>query len=92
MPTIKEVLNRVKIPGTISDSIKVRWLGELDKIKYRYPEDADTELKYSFAIYEKYLIAMNDFFSGDMTAYEESATQFYITFAERGVINERNKT
>lgn len=84
--TIKEVIEKVTLSGEIPDSIKYRWVGELDGKKYRYPEDADTELKYSFELYEKYLIAMNDFFSGDMDAYVDSAREFERVYAEeRGV-------
>ena len=85
MPTIKEVLNRVKLPGEISDSIKVRWLGQLDNVKYRYPDDVDMELAFKPPhdhIYDLYLRAMNDFFSYDMRAYEESANKFRKAYAE----------
>lgn len=88
MPTIKEVLNRVKLPGNISDSIKVRWLSQLDNIKYRYPEDADMELAFKPPydhIYDLYLRAMNDFFTGDMVNYSASAIMFEQAYAERGV-------
>jgi hypothetical protein len=88
MPTIKEVLNRVKLPGEISDSIKVRWLGELDKIKYRYPDDVDMELAFKPPhdhIYDLYLRAMNDFFTGDMANYSASAIMFEQAYAKRGV-------
>lgn len=88
MPTIKEVLNRVKLPGEISDSIKVRWLSQLDNIKYRYPEDAETELVFKTPhdhIYDLYLRAMNDFFTGDMVNYSASAIMFEQAYAERGV-------
>ena len=81
--TLKEVIEKVNLPGEIPDSIKYRWVGELDKKKYKYPDDADTELKYSFNLYEKYLIAMNDFFTGDLKAYSESAREFAIAYAER---------
>ena len=89
MPTIKEVLNKVKLEGDISDSVKCRWLGQLDEKKYRYPDDADTELKYSFPLYEKYLRAMNDFFTGDMANYSASAILFEQAYAERGVTYDR---
>ena len=91
MPTIKEVLNRVKLPGEISDSIKVRWLGELDKKKYSYPDDADTELKYSFNLYKLYLIAMNDFFTGDLSDYAASAILFEKAYAEERIDRMRKK-
>lgn len=82
MPTIKEVLNRVNLPG-ISDSIKCRWLGELDGKRYEYPEDLDIELLYEYNIYEKYLRAMDDFFNGNMSAYERSAREFRTAFENR---------
>ena len=74
--TIKEVIEKVNLPEDIPDSIKYRWVGELDKKVYEFPEDADTELKYPFDLYEKYLIALNDFFSGDLDAYVDSAREF----------------
>ena len=89
MPTIKEVIDRVKLPGAISDSFKYRWLGQLDNVKYRYPEDADTELAIKPPydnVYDLYLKAMNDFFRYDMRAYEESANEFRKAYAERGVM------
>ena len=91
MPTIKEVINRVKLQGDIPDSIKNRWLGELDGIKYKYPYDADTELviKKPTNIYEKYLRAMNDFFTGNLREYEKSADEFKRAYAERGVTCDR---
>ena len=87
MPTIREVIDRVKTSDSITDSIKYRWLSQLDKVKYKYPDDADTELaiKKPSDIYDKYLIAMNDFFSGDMAKYSASAILFEQAYAERGV-------
>ena len=87
MPTIKEVLNRVKLSGNVSESTKYRWLGELDHKPYKYPEDADTELVYKTPnnIYDLYLYAMNDFFTGDMANYSASAILFEQAYAERGV-------
>ena len=88
--TIKEVIEKVTLSGEIPDSIKYRWVGELDGKKYRYPEDADVELKYSFNLYKLYLIAMNDFFTGDLEAYGASAIMFEQAYAkERGVIKDR---
>ena len=80
--TIKEVIEKVTLSGEIPDSIKYRWVGELDGKKYRYPEDADTGLKYSFNLYKLYLIAMNDFFTGDMVNYSASAIMFEQAYAE----------
>ena len=83
--TLKEVIEKVTLSGDIPDSIKYRWVGELDGKKYRYPEDEDAEIKYpfEFELYEKYLIALNDFFTGNMYAYVESAREFEKVYAER---------
>lgn len=83
MPTIREVLSKVKTNGGIPDSIKVRWLGELDHRVYRLPDDADTELLIKDdKIYDIYIKAMNDFFTGDMMAYSESANEFRMAYAD----------
>lgn len=82
MPRVSEVISKVELQGSIPDSIKYRWLGELDKRVYRYPDDADAELKYPFNIYKLYLIAMNDFFRFDMAAYNESAMEFRRAYAK----------
>ena len=82
--TIKEVISRVNLPGDIPDPIKYRWLGELDERTFKFPDDADAELKYSFELYDKYLKAYNDFISGDMDAYVDSAREFRITYAKEG--------
>ena len=85
MPTVQQVIDRVKLPETIPDSIKYRWLGELDKRRYRYPEDKDTELvaKEPFdTLYDKYLYAMKDFVSGDLANYSASAIIFERAYFE----------
>ena len=82
--TIKEVISNVELPEDIPDSIKYRWLGELDKRTFKYPEDAEANLKYSFELYEKYLKAYNDFISGDMDAYVDSAREFRIAYMKEG--------
>lgn len=82
MPTIKEVLNKVKLQGNISEEIKCIWLGHLDKKKYKYPDDADTELEYSFNLYKLYLIAMNEFFTGDLSDYAATAILFEQAYAK----------
>lgn len=89
--TIKEVMEKVTLSGEIPDSIKYRWVGELDGKKYRYPEDADTELKYSFNLYKLYLIAMNDFFTGDLSDYAASAILFEKAYAEERIDRMRKK-
>ncbi len=84
-------------PDAISDSIKVRWLSELDgKIMretmlrddftpYRFPEDGDRELAVIEPydnIYTLYIIAMSDFFSGEMENYAASAALFDTAYTE----------
>ena len=84
-------------PDTIDDAIKCRWLSELDgKIMretmldnsfggYSFPEDGDTELKVKPPydnIYELYIIAMSEFFSGELAAYSASATLFDQAYTE----------
>lgn len=84
-------------PDTIPDSIKCRWLSELDgKIMretmhrgdfspYRFPEDAQRELAVGAPydnIYELYIIAMSDFFSGELANYSASAVLFEQAYSE----------
>ena len=84
-------------PDTIPDSIKCRWLSELDgKIMcetmhrkdftpYRFPEDAERELAVGAPydnIYELYIIAMSDFFSGELANYSASAVLFEQAYSE----------
>ncbi len=84
-------------PDSIPDSIKVRWLSELDgKImretmlcddftSYRFPEDGDKQLivKEPYDnIYTLYIIAMSDFFSGEMENYGASAALFDTAYTE----------
>ncbi|MBQ3022746.1 MAG: hypothetical protein IJD91_05460 [Clostridia bacterium] len=84
-------------PDTISDSIKVRWLNELDgKIMretmhrddftpYKFPEDGEKELLVKEPydnIYTLYIIAMSDFFSGEMESYSASAVLFDTAYTE----------
>ena len=84
MPTIKQVLDKLNLSNSYPNAILYRWLGELDKRTYRYPEDADTELAIDdIDIYVKYLIAMDDFFSCDFTAYGVSAMEFDRAYRER---------
>ena len=84
-------------PDTIPDSIKCRWLSELDgKIMgetmgrndfsaYSFPEDGEKELVVKPPydnIYELYIIAMSDFFSGEMANYSASAMLFEAAYSE----------
>jgi hypothetical protein len=79
MATVQQVIDRVKLPGEIADSIKCMWLGELDKERYRYPDDKDTELKIKEPddnIYDLYLDAMYAFFCGELSEYPSKAILF----------------
>ena len=83
MPTIKEVLKEAQTSSEISDAIKYRWLGELDKKTYSYPEDADTELRMkNIEVYTTYLKAMEAFFTGNMGNYNALALLFEIVYRE----------
>ena len=99
MPTINEVIQQAMElhPDTITDSIKCRWLSELDgKIVretmqkdtfkgYSFPKDGDKELMVKSPydnIYELYIIAMSDFFSGELASYASSAVLFETAYSE----------
>lgn len=83
MPTIREVLAKAQTHEDIPEAVKYRWLGELDKESYRYPEDADTELKLkSVEVYALYLEAMDTFFSGDLAEYSAKAILFERAYTE----------
>ncbi len=84
-------------PDNIDDRVKCRWLSELDgKIMgetmhdnsfrgYSFPEDGDTELMVKPPydnIYELYIIAMSEFFSGEISAYSASAILFEQAYSE----------
>lgn len=84
-------------PDSIPDSIKCRWLSELDgKIMretmhsnsfaaYSFPRDADKTLVVQSPydnIYELYIIAMSDFFSGEIANYAQSAIMFEQAYSE----------
>lgn len=84
-------------PDTIPDSIKCRWLSELDGkiaretmhkddfVPYKFPEDGERELAVKEPydnIYELYLIAMSDFFSGELANYSASAVMFEEAYSE----------
>ncbi len=97
--TINSVIeNAAKMhPDTIPDSIKCRWLSELDGkimretmhkddfVPYSFPEDGDRELVVKAPydnLYELYLIAMSDFFSGELANYNVSAVMFGEAYSE----------
>lgn len=85
MATVQQVIDRVKLPGEYSDSIKCMWLGELDGVRYRYPEDKDTVLKIKEPddnIYDLYLKAMDSYFAGDISGYFVDAQMFQIRYQE----------
>lgn len=97
MPTVKEIIERTKIPDTIPDSVKCRWLSELDEkitkeimqsyqfTPYAFPEDEEKELCVKAPydnIYKLYLFAMSDFFSGNMANYNTSAILFEQAYSE----------
>ena len=84
-------------PDTIPDGVKARWISELDgKILretigdnsfkgYSFPEDKDKELVLKAPydnIYELYIIAMSDFFSGELASYSASAILFEQAYSE----------
>ena len=97
--TINSVIEAVSKshPDTIPDSIKCRWLGELDGkimsetmhkegfVPYKFPEDGERELVVKAPydnLYELYLIAMSDFFSGELANYNVSAVMFGEAYSE----------
>lgn len=84
-------------PDTFSDIQKGSWISELDgKIAletmhktdftpYRFPEDSEKELLVKAPydnIYELYIIAMSDFYSGETASYSASATMFMRAYEE----------
>lgn len=83
MPKIRDVLNQTHLSNEISNVVKVRWLGELDKKRYTYSEDMDTELKMkNIEVYTTYLKAMEAFFTGDMDDYHACALLFRLAYEE----------
>ena len=82
---------------SFSDEIKCGWLSELDgKIMretmhnndfkpYLFPKDGDRELVVKSPydnIYELYIIAMSDFYSGEIGNYSTSAVMFETAYSE----------
>ena len=81
MPTIKQVIDKVNLSNSYPNAILYRWLGELDKRKYEYPEDADTELaKKNIELYTTYLEAMDAFYTGDLADYSVLAFKFQLIY------------
>lgn len=91
-----EIASRIR-PDTFSDSQKASWISELDgKIAletmhradftpYEFPDDGEKELLVKAPydnIYELYIIAMSDFFSGETGAYSGSAAMFMRAYEE----------
>ncbi len=84
-------------PDALGDDVKSEWISELDgKIAletlhrsgfkpYVFPDDAETELLVKApydTIYELYIIAMSDFFSGEIGNYGASAAMFNKAYEE----------
>lgn len=84
-------------PDTIDDATKCRWLSELDGkimretmhrndfVPYDFPKDAQKELLAKSPydnIYELYIIAMSDFFGGEIANYNASAVLFSKAYSE----------
>ena len=84
-------------PDCYSDEIKCAWISELDgKISretmhkenfqaYSFPEDCEKELlvkKPYDNIYELYIVAMSDFFSGELGNYSASSVMFEKAYEE----------
>lgn len=84
-------------PDCYGDDVKTAWLCELDgkiaretmhkseSISYSYPDDADKALLVPPPydnIYELYIIAMGDFFSGELASYSASAAMFERAYEE----------
>lgn len=78
-------------PDAFQDTLKAGWISELDGkiaketmhiddfIGYEFPRDGDSELLVQApydGIYELYIIAMSDFFSGELSNYSVSAILF----------------
>ena len=99
MATVNSVIQQAMQlrPDTVPDSIKCRWLSELDgKIMretmfvndftpYSFPKDGDRELVVKSPydnIYELYIMAMSDFFSGELANYSSSAVLFEQAYSE----------
>ena len=94
----KAIESALKIhPDTFSDMQKALWISELDgKIAletmhkdsfapYNFPEDGEKELLAKAPydnIYELYIIAMSDFFSGETGAYSASSAMFMRAYEE----------
>lgn len=91
-----EIASRIR-PDTFSDSQKASWISELDGkialetmhradfIPYEFPDDGEKELLVKAPydnIYELYIIAMSDFFSGETGAYSGSAAMFMRAYEE----------
>ena len=84
-------------PDTIPDSIKCRWLSELDGkimretmrvngfVPYKFPDDGEKELVVKAPydnLYELYIVAMSDFWSGEMANYSQDAMLFEEAYTE----------
>ena len=84
-------------PDAFDDAVKASWISELDgkilretmqsteTVNYEFPNHADDELlvKEPFDnIYELYIVAMSDFYSGDFASYSASSAMFERAYEE----------
>lgn len=84
-------------PDAFDDAVKASWISELDgkimretmqgekTISYEFPNQADEELLVKAPydnIYELYIIAMSDFYSGDFASYTASSAMFERAYEE----------
>ncbi len=91
-----EKVSRIR-PDAFDDVVKASWISELDgkilretmqkegNIEYEFPSQADEELliKEPFDnIYELYIVAMSDFYSGDFASYSASSAMFERAYEE----------
>ena len=94
----KVIENASKIhPDAFDDTVKASWISELDgkimretmqsekTVSYEFPAQADKELLVKAPydnIYELYIIAMSDFYSGDFASYSASSSMFERAYEE----------
>lgn len=88
--TVIEKASRIR-PDAFDDAAKASWISELDgkimrevmqnenTVRYEFPKDADRELLVKSPydnIYELYVVALSDFYSGDFASYSASSAMF----------------
>ena len=84
-------------PDAFDDAVKASWISELDgkimretmhgeqSVSYKFPNQADDELLVKAPydnIYELYIVAMSDFYSGDFASYSASSAMFENAYEE----------